>query len=167
MRTESSPRPRPSLRRPALSRISAAVLTAAAAVAGAAGGFAASAPAARAAELAVTVEDVRSADGALLVSVVRGARGFDGEDEPVARMMVRPIVPAAKFSLDLPPGTYGIRMFHALGGDGDLNTNLIGIPSEPWAFSNNAVGSFGPPKWGKVRFEVGGEPVAQSIRLNH
>lgn len=162
MRTESFPRLRASLRRPAFSRFPAVLL-----IAAAAGGFAASAPAARAAELAVTVEDVRSADGALLVSVVRGAGGFDGEDEPVARVMVRPTVPAAKFSLDLPPGTYGIRMFHDLDEDGDLNTNLIGIPSEPWAFSNNAVGSFGPPKWGKVRFEVGGEPVAQSIRLNH
>ena len=122
---------------------------------------------AHATELAVTVDQVRSADGALLVSVVRGERGFDGADEPVAQLMVQPVVPAARFTLDLPPGTYGIRMFHDLDGDGDLETNLVGLPSEPWAFSNNAVGTFGPPKWGAVRFEVGADPVAQSIRLNH
>ena len=164
MHTESSPGLRASLPRlPASFRLPAVLLTAVAA-----GGLPAASPtAAHAAEVAVTVEEVRSTDGSLLVSVVRGERGFDGEDPPVARMMVRPTVPAARFSLDLPPGTYGIRMFHDLDGDGDLNTNLVGLPTEPWAFSNNAVGSFGPPKWGKVRFEVGGEPAAQSIRLNH
>ena len=162
MRTESFSGFRASPRLPASFRLPAVLLAAAVA-----GSLAASPTAAHGAEVAVTVEDIRSTDGALLVSVVRGERGFDGEDQPVARMMVQPAVPAARFSLDLPPGTYGIRMFHDIDGDGGLNTNLVGLPSEPWAFSNNAVGNFGPPKWGKVRFEVGGEPVVQSIRLNH
>ena len=164
MRTPSSRRLRVSGRRPASRRLPALFLTA---VAASAGGLAASPLAAHAAELAVTIDEIRSTDGALMVSVVRGEDGFDGTNEPVTRMKVLPTVPSARFTLELPPGAYGIRMFHDLDGDGALNANLIGIPSEPWAFSNNATGAFGPPGWAKVRFEVGDEPVAQAIRLNH
>ena len=54
-----------------------------------------------------------------------------------------------------------------LNGNDELDSNLVGMPREPWAFSNNAAGRFGPPKWKDVRFEMGDSDVTQSIRLNH
>ena len=48
--------------------------------------------------------------------------------------------------------------------DGEMNLNPFGIPSEPYAFSNNAVGNMGPASWERARFAVSG-PVAQTIRL--
>ena len=40
----------------------------------------------------------------------------------------------------------------------------FGMPTEPFAFSNNAVGNMGPAKWDRARFEVSGA-TAQAIRI--
>lgn len=62
-----------------------------------------------------------------------------------------PVVISVK---DLKPGTYAIKGYHDLDGDGKMNTNAFGIPSEPYGFSNNAPGNFGPPPFEKAAFEV-------------
>jgi len=53
------------------------------------------------------------------------------------------------FSLpDLPLGQYSIAIFHDLNRDGKLNTNLWGIPIEPYAFSRTPEN-----KWKKPTFD--------------
>ena len=122
---------------------------------------------ASAGEVIVTIKDVRSADGMLYGQVVRGEAGFAEEDAPVFSFTMEPAMPSTSFSVALSPGSYAIRVFHDLDGDGELGTTLLGIPSEPWATSNNAVGSFGPPKWNAVKFDVGDDAETQSINLMH
>ncbi len=54
----------------------------------------------------------------------------------------------AKFVFsDLPKGTYSFSYYHDLNENKELDTNLIGIPKEPYGFSNNQKGSFGPPSY--------------------
>ncbi|MNR30585.1 hypothetical protein D3C85_1480510 [compost metagenome] len=65
---------------------------------------------------------------------------------------------------DLPAGAYGMKAFHDVNGNGKMDTNPFGMPSEPFAFSNNAVGNMGPAKWDRARFEVSGA-TAQTIRI--
>ena len=36
------------------------------------------------------------------------------------------------------PGRYGIKMFHDVDGDGEMGTNIVGFPTEPFGFSNDA-----------------------------
>lgn len=66
---------------------------------------------------------------------------------------------------DLPEGDYGMKAFHDVNGDGAMNTNPFGMPVEPYAFSNNAVGNMGPARWDQARVTVSGA-VTQSIRLH-
>ncbi|NHK28404.1 DUF2141 domain-containing protein [Parvularcula flava] len=58
---------------------------------------------------------------------------------------------------DLPPGTYAIKAFHDVNGNGELDTNLVGIPTEPYGFSNGQAGRFGPPSFQAASFELEGE----------
>ena len=51
-----------------------------------------------------------------------------------------------------------------LNGDGKMNTNPFGMPTEPFAFSNNAVGNMGPAGWDRAGFALSGDAV-QSIDL--
>jgi len=44
-------------------------------------------------------------------------------------------------------GTYAFSLFHDINGNEKLDKNFFGIPKEPYAFSNNQKGSFGPPKY--------------------
>jgi len=71
--------------------------------------------------------------------------------------------PVARFA-DLPPGTYAAKAFHDLDGDGKMGANPFGMPTEPYAFSNNAVGNMGPASWDRARFDVSGA-TAQTIVL--
>lgn len=54
----------------------------------------------------------------------------------------------------LQSGGYAVSIFHDKDDDGELNTNFIGIPTEPYAFSNNAKGRFGPPNFEDCLFEL-------------
>lgn len=51
-------------------------------------------------------------------------------------------------------GEYALQLFHDVNNDFKLQTNVMGIPTEPFAFSNNAKGKFGPPKFEQAAFEV-------------
>ncbi|WP_310383889.1 DUF2141 domain-containing protein [Roseateles sp.] len=66
---------------------------------------------------------------------------------------------------DLPEGSVGLSVFHDVNGNGKLDSNAMGSPKEPYGFSNNAAGVFGPPKFEKAQFEVkAGARV--SVQLN-
>jgi uncharacterized protein (DUF2141 family) len=54
----------------------------------------------------------------------------------------------------LAPGTYAIKLFHDVNGNGKMDTNPFGMPIEPFAFSNSAKGHMGPATWGAAMFEV-------------
>lgn len=51
-------------------------------------------------------------------------------------------------------GTYAVSSFYDKNGNGKLDTNFLGIPKEPTAMSNNAKGSFGPPKFKDAKFTM-------------
>lgn len=55
---------------------------------------------------------------------------------------------------DLPPGDYALTVYHDENGNGELDRGAFGQPTEPYGFSNDARGRFGPPPWGAVRFTV-------------
>ena len=48
---------------------------------------------------------------------------------------------------DLPPGRYAVAAFQDVNGNGKLDKNFLGIPKEPYGFSNGARGNAGPPKF--------------------
>lgn len=62
------------------------------------------------------------------------------------------------------PGKYTMAFFHDINKDEELNTNMVGIPKEPYAFSNNARGTFGPPSLEDQTFTVKGD-VKMTIEL--
>ncbi|GCD78413.1 hypothetical protein JCM31826_18950 [Thermaurantimonas aggregans] len=57
---------------------------------------------------------------------------------------------------DLTPGNYSVEAFHDQNNNGKLDTNPFGIPREPYGFSNNVRGSFGPPDFELTLFQVSG-----------
>lgn len=64
----------------------------------------------------------------------------------------------------LPAGDYAMKAFHDVNGNGKMDTNPFGMPTEPYAFSNNAIGNFGPASWERARFSAA-HSVSQTIRL--
>ncbi len=52
--------------------------------------------------------------------------------------------PSAVFT-DLPPGYYAVTVFQDTNGNSTFDTNMLGLPTEPYGFSRNAVGNMGRP----------------------
>lgn len=55
---------------------------------------------------------------------------------------------------NLPVGNYAIAVYQDVNGDEELNRDIYRRPTEPYAFSNNKFGRFGPPSFAKVSFLV-------------
>jgi len=53
----------------------------------------------------------------------------------------------AQIKIDIPFGLYAVSGFQDIDGNLVMSGNFLGIPKEPFGFSNNAKGKFGPPKW--------------------
>jgi uncharacterized protein (DUF2141 family) len=66
---------------------------------------------------------------------------------------------------DLPSGRYAVRLFQDLNGDRKVNTNFLGMPVEPFGFTNNAPATLGPPSFDAAAVTVGDAPIVQTIKL--
>ena len=55
---------------------------------------------------------------------------------------------------NIPADKYAIAVFQDSNVDGKLNKNMFGVPKEPYGFSNNKYGKFGPPDFEDVSFDV-------------
>lgn len=115
------------------------------------------------ARLTITVTDIREHRGALMIAVFDEA-GY-GADKAVAGLSVPVAGDTAATTVDLPPGRYGIKMFHDVDGDGKMGTNPFGMPIEPFAFSNNAPAQFGPATWDAAAFTVEAPATTHTIKL--
>ncbi len=66
---------------------------------------------------------------------------------------------------DLPPGRYAVSAFLDRNGNEALDTNILGIPKEPYGFSRDARGTMGPPGFADAAFEHEGKDQQISIEL--
>ncbi|MGH7020451.1 MAG: DUF2141 domain-containing protein, partial [Brevundimonas sp.] len=101
--------------------------------------------------------------GAVMVALYDSEAAYEG-GQPAQVTQVDVAGGQHEAVFDLPAGAYGVKAFHDVNGNGKMDTNPFGMPTEPFAFSNNAVGNMGPAKWDRARFEVSGA-TAQTIRL--
>ncbi|MDT8998941.1 DUF2141 domain-containing protein [Paucibacter sp. APW11] len=123
---------------------------------------------AQAAEMELEVSGLTASSGQLMVAVFDQAAQWLG-GKPVA--LARAAASAQQngrllLSLkDLPEGEVAFSVFHDVNDNGKLDSNAMGMPTEPYAFSNNATGNFGPASFEQAKFSV--KPgVRVSVRLN-
>jgi len=122
------------------------------------------APGAAQTTLMVDLESRRSG-GRIAVAIFRDADSFRRGEGPVRSLMVDCNSRATRaWVVGLPPGRYAIAAFHDTDGDGKLTTTM-GIPREPFGFSNDARGRFGPPAFEMAAFDLPPRGAIQRIAL--
>ncbi len=68
--------------------------------------------------------------------------------------------------LDLAPGSYAVSAAHDINGNGKTDRNFVGLPTEPWAVSNNVRPTLRAPRFNEAVFTVAAEEVKQvELRL--
>ncbi len=106
------------------------------------------------ASLTITLEDIANAQGTIRLGVFAGEADYEnGGGVRGANVMVGGETETVTLE-GLKPGAYAIKLYHDVNDDGEMDTNPFGMPTEPFGFSNNARGRFGPAKWDAARFEV-------------
>ena len=103
----------------------------------------------------------------MLPSPVCQSRGFPSHSAQALRTLRLPVEGiACVFSFsNLPPGAYAVAVYHDENGNGRLDTNLLGLPTERYGFSNNARRIlFFPPSFA-ARFTVSALGTTISVRL--
>ena len=121
--------------------------------------------AAPAAELTVAVSGVNSGKGRVYVALHRVKAGVKFPDQKGAVAGAWRMAGKGGFSITftgLEPGRYAVNGFHDANGNGDLDTNLLGIPTEGYGFGNGATGMFGPASFDDSSVDL---KSAATIRL--
>ena len=122
-------------------------------------------PIASAADLTVTVEGISKAQGSIMLGLFDEATYNGDGSVNGANLKVESDSVSVTFE-GLAPGEYAVRLYHDLNDDGEMNTNPFGMPTEPYAFSNDAQGRFGPAKWDAAKFTVGADGTTHTITMN-
>ena len=91
--------------------------------------------------------------GSILIALYESEESYMKESYKSADILVKNN--KAKFIFhSIKKGVYAFSFFHDLNNNKKLDTNFLGIPKEPYGFSNNKKGRFGPPKFNEASLEI-------------
>ncbi len=135
---------------------------------------------ASAAELRLTIKNVRSDKGEILIALYDDPKGFA---HAIAHQSTRGLMPdsgrligtsiralpgtQSTVFTDLPPRRYAIVVIHDENDNGYLDKNFLGIPTEGYGFGNDAQGFLGAPSFDAASVVVGTADASATITLRY
>jgi uncharacterized protein (DUF2141 family) len=105
-------------------------------------------------ELKVTFKHIEKHKGNLMVALFNSKESYSGKSAALQTAQIPVNADSVTYTFtELDDGQYAIKLFHDENDNGKMDTNLFGIPSEGYGFSNN-VGKFGEPEFRKAAFDL-------------
>jgi uncharacterized protein (DUF2141 family) len=99
-------------------------------------------------ELTIEVSGIASNKGKVYVALYDHAEAFPIAGRQLVGQILDPSAPHLTVHFkEVPAGRYAAVAFQDENGNGKLDKNFLGIPKEPYGFSNGARGAAGPPKF--------------------
>ncbi len=113
----------------------------------------------------ITLTSSVSENGNMHLAVYDTDRGFSSRQEVIS--LVRPTNgDPLSLEVDLPAeGEYVLAAFHDLNGNGKLDTNLFGAPTEPYGFGKPAPSKWREPLFTEIATAIVGERADVRIEL--
>lgn len=108
---------------------------------------------AQAADLTVHIDDVKTANGNVVIAVYNSEGSFLKQPTKATGTPAATAGNTVVFK-DLPEGEYAFAVYHDANSNGKMDKNIVGIPTEDYAFSNNAMGKMGPPNYASAKFAM-------------
>ncbi len=106
-------------------------------------------------QLTIQIQNIKVMKGSIKVGVFNSDKDFLGDKSAIRNYSID--VKSATATLvidDLPKGNYAVSMYHDENSDNICNRTFIGIPSEPYGFSNNFKPKFSAPKFDDCKFTL-------------
>lgn len=102
----------------------------------------------------VNITNIKEAKGTIRAAVFANAEDFDQEKNAVYDEVI-PLSSTATIRRRIPlngRSTYGLAVYHDINNNGKLDRNGLGIPKEPYAFSNNPSAKWQAPTFSEIAF---------------
>ena len=106
------------------------------------------------AEITLEINDIESTQGDMRVAIYDNEKDFNmrtayrGLYQPVKEGKVEIVLS------DMPMGEYAVMLFQDSNGNEELDSNLLGMPKEPWGASLQGRSITGRPGWDDVKFNL-------------
>jgi len=128
----------------------------------------ASASTAGTASIALTVSNLRSTKGDVLVCLSANPKYFpDCRKDKKARKIQISAANAGSVKIDgVKPGTYAIALIHDENANGKMDLRLF-LPREGFGFSRNPKIGMGPPKFKSAQFTMGADDAKYAVKMKY
>ena len=116
--------------------------------------------------LEVIVKNIKEEKGTIRVGLFTSEKDFlkAASEGKIVKAVGKEIIVVFE---DLKPGDYAVSIIHDENENGELDSNIMGIPREGFAFGNNAMGTFGPPAFDKAKITLSNGSHKQIIDLRY
>ncbi len=104
-------------------------------------------------DLIVEVNGIRSSEGRIYAGIHQRVPGVTFPDEAGSTYAFNVIARTSSVQVvfrGMPSGDYALTVYHDENSSGEIDRNAFGIPTEGYAFGNDATGFMGPPKFDDV-----------------
>jgi uncharacterized protein (DUF2141 family) len=117
----------------------------------------------------VDVVGLHTNEGKVHCALYSSADGFPDDSAKAAKLTTAKIA-NERVVCEFPavtPGEYAVSVYQDENSNGKLDRNFMGVPKEGVGASNDAKGSFGPPKFADARFLYEGGLQELTIHLQY
>ena len=118
----------------------------------------------------VKILDIRNSTGTVACALFESPAGFPIEflqsATNVMVIKIRKTQARCDFE-DIPPGTYAMAVIHDENMNGKLDTNLLGVPTEGYGFSNDSERVSGAPSFSAASFRYDGRNIELTMSLHY
>jgi uncharacterized protein (DUF2141 family) len=116
----------------------------------------------------IRVENVLPPGGILRLGLYDAARYPDDDSKPVASADVPAVAGETVITLHgIAPGTYAIQTFQDVNANDKMDTSWLGLPLEPFGFSQDATPFLSKPSFDDVKFNLAAGENSQVIHLQN
>ncbi len=110
-------------------------------------------PSDKANSLTINITNIENIQGTLEIGLFNNNERFLEEGQAFKTISVKVQADSETVVIEnLPKGNYAISMYHDKNADGKCNRNFLGIPTEPYGFSNNFRPKFSAPTFEDCQF---------------
>lgn len=104
-------------------------------------------------DLTIVITNIKKVCGTIQIGIYNKKENFPKIGKEFRKLSVKVEGKEFKYTVkDLPPGNYAIALYHDYNSDGTCNTNLIGVPTESYGFSNNIKPFLSAPSFQDTKF---------------
>lgn len=116
--------------------------------------------------LTITIEGLKSAEGKIYLGLYGEGNKFLDDKDKLDEYEFTPKMGKVTVQIkDIKYGVYAFALYHDVNDDGKMNNNFLGIPKEPYAFSDNYRPRFRAPRFDECKINYNQHSHKFTVRL--